>query len=54
MTARPVTGVSRASYAPSTFRRPTLLGIAVGAFAAAVLTRFVAAMLYGVAPLDLA
>ena len=31
---------------------PTLLGISVGALAAAVLTRFVAAMLYGVAPLD--
>jgi predicted permease len=31
---------------------PTLLGIAVGALAAAALTRFVAAMLYGVAPLD--
>jgi putative ABC transport system permease protein len=31
---------------------PTLLGISVGVLAAAVLTRFVAAMLYGVAPLD--
>jgi putative ABC transport system permease protein len=31
---------------------PTLLGIAAGVLAAAVLTRFVAAMLYGVAPLD--
>lgn len=31
---------------------PTLLGILVGVLAAAVLTRFVAAMLYGVAPLD--
>ena len=33
---------------------PTLLGIAVGVLAAAVLTRFVVAMLYGVAPLDFA
>jgi ABC-type antimicrobial peptide transport system permease subunit len=31
---------------------PTLLGISVGILSAAVLTRFVAAMLYGVAPLD--
>ena len=31
---------------------PTLAGISVGVLAAAVLTRFVAAMLYGVAPLD--
>jgi predicted permease len=31
---------------------PTLLGISVGLLPAAVLTRFVAAMLYGVAPLD--
>lgn len=31
---------------------PTLLGISIGVVAAAVLTRFVASMLYGVAPLD--
>ena len=33
---------------------PTLLGIAVGVLAAAALTRFVVAMLYGVGPLDFA
>jgi predicted permease len=31
---------------------PTLLGISIGVVAAAVLTRFAASMLYGVAPLD--
>ena len=31
---------------------PTLLGILAGVVAAAVLTRFVASMLYGVVPLD--